>query len=94
MIDESRIRHSGLAELLLEGKTAKIGPNLQKNCMDILRILDIAIGPNDLKNIKGFHSLMGDRKGEFSMKVSANWRVTFSYVNNKFSYLNLEDYHN
>lgn len=94
MIDEKRIRHSGLAELLLEGKTAKIGPNLQKNCMDVLRILDIAVSPSDLKNVKGFHSLTGDRKGEFSMKVSANWRITFSYERGEFSYLNLEDYHN
>jgi toxin HigB-1 len=94
MIDETRIRHSGLAELFLEGRTAKIGANLQKNCMDILRILNMAVTLNDLNNAKGFHSLTGDRKNEFSMKVSANWRITFTYINNKFSYLNLEDYHN
>lgn len=94
MIDETRIRHSGLAELLFEGKTSKIGANLQNNCKDVLRVLDIAIGPNDLKNFKGFHSLTGDRKNEFSVKVSANWRITFSYIDKKFSYLNLEDYHN
>ena len=42
----------------------------------------------------GFHTLTGDRAGEYGMTVTKNWRLTFIKVDEQtISNLNLEDYH-
>jgi proteic killer suppression protein len=39
------------------------------------------------------HSLSGDKKGFWSVKVSGNWRLTFRFVDGDAYDVNLEDYH-
>jgi proteic killer suppression protein len=39
------------------------------------------------------HPLKFDRKGEWAMTVSGNWRITFSFVGEDATNVNLEDYH-
>ncbi|MGI2904195.1 type II toxin-antitoxin system RelE/ParE family toxin [Tolypothrix sp. VBCCA 56010] len=39
------------------------------------------------------HELKGDRKGTWSIKVSANWRITFKFEDGDAYDVNLEDYH-
>lgn len=41
----------------------------------------------------GLHPLSGDKKGYWSVKVSANWRITFRFENIYVYEVNLEDYH-
>jgi proteic killer suppression protein len=41
----------------------------------------------------GFHTLKGDRKGEYALTVTANYRLTFRFNNGDVLDLNLEDYH-
>ncbi|MHB8151188.1 MAG: type II toxin-antitoxin system RelE/ParE family toxin, partial [Desulfobulbia bacterium] len=41
----------------------------------------------------GLHPLKGGRKGEWSMKVSGNWRITFRFEDGHAFDVNLEDYH-
>jgi proteic killer suppression protein len=41
----------------------------------------------------GFHALTGDRKTEFAVIVSPNWRLTFSFEGQDAINVNLEDYH-
>ena len=42
----------------------------------------------------GFHPLAGDRKGEFAMTVTRNWRLTFNKTGERaVGNLDLEDYH-
>ena len=49
----------------------------------------IAVPPNF-----GFHPLAGDRKGEFAMTVTRNWRLTFRKFDDRtVADLDLEDYH-
>jgi proteic killer suppression protein len=40
-----------------------------------------------------FHGLKGQRKGEYSVRVSGNWRITWRMDSNNVIDLNLEDYH-
>ena len=40
-----------------------------------------------------FHGLKGQRKGEYSVRVSGNWRITWRMDSNNVVDLNLEDYH-
>ena len=39
------------------------------------------------------HRLSGERRNEWSVSVSANWRITFAERNGMIERLNLEDYH-
>ena len=39
------------------------------------------------------HPLKFDRKGEWAMAVSGNWRITFRFVGENATDLNVEDYH-
>jgi hypothetical protein len=41
----------------------------------------------------GFHPLKGDRKGEYAITVTGNYRMTFRFENGDVLDLNLEDYH-
>jgi proteic killer suppression protein len=40
-----------------------------------------------------FHSLIGNRKGSYSVTVTGNWRITFRFDGEDAIDLNLEDYH-
>jgi len=46
----------------------------------------------DLPSFK-YHALKGDRKGEFAVSVSGNWRITFEFAGQDAVNVNLEDYH-
>lgn len=39
------------------------------------------------------HELRGTRKGEWSVKVSGNWRVTFRWAGKDTELVDYEDYH-
>ena len=39
------------------------------------------------------HQLSGDRRDEWSISVSGNWRITFEEADGHIDRLNLEDYH-
>ena len=39
------------------------------------------------------HRLSGDRRNEWSVSVSGNWRITFEEIDAAIVRLNLEDYH-
>jgi proteic killer suppression protein len=46
----------------------------------------------DLPGYK-FHVLKGDRKGEFAVSVTGNWRITYQFIGEDAVNVNLEDYH-
>mgnify|MGYP001815091667 CR=1 FL=1 len=60
----------------------------------ILTLLDVAQRPADI-DLPGYrlHPLKGERKGEWSVSVSGNWRVTFRFDEGDVTDLNYEDYH-
>jgi toxin HigB-1 len=40
-----------------------------------------------------FHALKGDMKGLYAVKVSANWRITFSFEGKDVILVDYIDYH-
>ncbi len=40
-----------------------------------------------------FHPLKGERRGEFAVSVSGNWRLTFCFEREDAVAVTLEDYH-
>jgi len=39
------------------------------------------------------HKLTGDKKGQYAVKVSENWRVFFEFVNGNAYIVDYGDYH-
>ena len=60
----------------------------------ILGRLNASTCPQDM-NLPGLglHELGGDRKGTWSVKVSGNWRVTFTFSDKDADDVDYEDYH-
>lgn len=59
-----------------------------------LSLLDQAARPEDMDvTTFGFHTLKGDQAGRFSITVSKNWRLTFSFDGQDAVEVDLEDYH-
>ena len=59
-----------------------------------LAALNTATGIKDM-DIPGYrlHKLKGARKTIWSISVSGNWRITFSYEDGNAYIVNYEDYH-
>ena len=91
------VRHRGLRQLLENDNSRFLSQNLVDRVRNILTVLILA------EHIDGFvaqappgwrvHRLSGDRRNEWSVSVSDNWRITFEESDGRISRLNLEDYH-
>ncbi|MBI2970634.1 MAG: type II toxin-antitoxin system RelE/ParE family toxin [Gammaproteobacteria bacterium] len=87
-------RHKGLRRFYETGSTAGIQAAQAKKIRLELTALDTAARIEDMA-IPGFqlHPLKGDRKGEWAVSVSGNWRITFEFRDGHAYQLNYEDYH-
>lgn len=87
-------RHKGLELFFTKGSykgvPAQFGPRMER----MLDRLDAATEPKDM-DLPGykFHPLRGERRGEFAVSVSGNWRITFEFDGQDAINVNLEDYH-
>lgn len=87
-------RHKGLQKFFESGSKAGIQAQHAERLRLILAQLSAAIRPEDLA-LPGLalHPLKGDRKGFWSVRVSGNWRITFSFVETDADAVDYEDYH-
>jgi proteic killer suppression protein len=87
-------RHKGIERFFkkddVRGINARLGPRIRR----ILDMLDAATAVGQL-DIAGWHlhPLKFERKGEWAVSVSGNWRITFRFVGEDAADVNLEDYH-
>jgi proteic killer suppression protein len=60
----------------------------------ILGLLNVAREPS-MMNAAGlrFHALTGDRKGQYAVSVSGNWRIVFEFEWQDATSVDLVDYH-
>ena len=87
-------RHKGLARLFETGTKSGIQAQHAERLRLILAQLNAAIGPGDMALPGlGLHPLKGDRKGTWAVKVSGNWRVTFTFAGKDADRVDYEDYH-
>ena len=89
-----RFRHRGLKRLYERDDRSGVNAEHVARLERILTLLDVAQRPADI-DLPGYrlHSLKGERKGEWSVSVSGNWRVTFRFDEGDVTDLNYEDYH-
>ncbi len=88
------IKHRGLRLLYERGDRSGVGANLRDRVERILLVLDQAETLEEM-NIPGFrlHPLTGNRQDVWSIRVTGNWRITFSFAAGNVFDVDLEDYH-
>ena len=89
-------QHNGLKRYWNSGSTARIPANMAERIADFLTVLDTAARPADMDQPGyRFHALRGHRPTRYSVRVTANWRLTFEWDDTEMSAtrVNLEDYH-
>ena len=86
--------HKGLERLFLTGNKRGIDARQAPRITRLLDRLDASTDPMDM-NLPGFgfHQLTHNRKGVYSVKVTGNWRITFTFNQGNAYDVNLEDYH-
>lgn len=86
--------HKGVEAFYLDGATWGIQV---KHAHRLGRILDHLEAARDVKDMDapgfGLHSLKGDRKGFWAVKVSGNWRIIFRFEDGRAYDVNYLDYH-
>ena len=87
-------KHKGLEKFYESGNTRGIQSNHAKKLRMQLAALESAHSIDDM-DIPGYrlHQLTGDRKGNWTITVNANWRLTFEFEDGNVYILNYEDYH-
>ena len=89
-----RIRHKGLRALHERDHPARVPAGLVPRLKRILFRLQEATHPR-IADAPGFrlHPLKGDRAGQWSVRVSGNWRVVFRFEDGEAVDVDLIDYH-
>ena len=91
------IRHRGLRRLVEDDDPRFLQPAMVDRVRKVLTALILADDPEgliaDAPPGWRIHRLSGKRRGEWSVSVSGNWRITFEEEDGCIDRLNLEDYH-
>ncbi len=87
-------KHRGLKQFFELGTTRGIQAKHAKRIRLILARLNAATSPQDM-NLPGLvlHELIGQPSETWSVRVSGNWRITFTFDGEDAIDVNLEDYH-
>ncbi len=86
--------HKGLEDFFYNGFTKGIQAKHSQRIGDILDRLDASNKVSDM-NFPGanLHKLKGKMKGLWSVKVSGNWRIVFSFKEGNAYNVDYIDYH-
>ncbi len=91
------IVHKALKRLYAEDNTKGVRPDTVDKLRKMLAFLDDMQEPEELRALASWkvHTLMGDRKGTWSLSVTRDRRLTFRIdtAEQEICDLNWEDYH-
>lgn len=80
-----------------DGKRVRDFQNIRRQAEKRLDILDSATSLRDLRALPSnmLESLKGDRKGQYSIRISMQWRICFEWPDSQKGPSNVEivDYH-
>lgn len=87
-------KHKGLKAFFETGSTAGIQAKHSAKLRLLLEALHYAENVEAM-NVPGWnlHKLQGDLSDHWSVKVNANWRLTFKFENGDAEIVNYQDYH-
>lgn len=87
-------KHKGLEDFFYTGTKKGIRP---EHAGKIARILDRLNAASDIidMNYPGsfLHKLTGNLQGQYSVRVSGNWRIFFQFTDGDAYVVNYDDYH-
>lgn len=87
-------RHKGLESFFYNGTKKGIRP---EHAGKIERILDRLNAARDIIDMHYpgayLHKLSGDLEGQYSVRVSGNWRIFFEFADGNAYVVNYGDYH-
>ncbi|PHR57629.1 MAG: hypothetical protein COA47_11665 [Robiginitomaculum sp.] len=87
-------KHRGLKRLFEKGDRSKLPADMITRIEVLLAALDEAQMVEHLERPSfRLHPLKGQRKGQWSVTVRANWRITFRFEDGDILDVNFEDYH-
>ena len=88
------IKHKRLRAFFERGDARRLPVALAPRIRRILSDLDAALLPGDM-DIPGYrlHPLTGDRRDQWSVRVSGNWRIVFRFMDGVATDVDLIDYH-
>jgi len=84
------------ARLLAAGRRVRgLPPEIQERAARKLTILDAAESIDDLRAPPGNHleRLAGDRAGQYSIRINAQWRICFVWRERDAHEVEIVDYH-
>jgi toxin HigB-1 len=86
--------HKGIERFFATGAKSGIQAKHAERLRLILGRLNASTNARDM-NLPGLdlHQLRGTRKGTWAVKVSGNWRVTFTFAGKDVNQVDYEDYH-
>jgi proteic killer suppression protein len=87
-------RHAGLQTFFLTGSKAGIQPAHAVKLRRLLTLLNTAKNASRM-NVPGWdlHPLKGALANHWSVKINANWRMTFKFENENAIFVDYQDYH-
>jgi proteic killer suppression protein len=77
---------------LFEGKSVRRFVNIQAVAMRKMAMLNRSVTINDLSGNR-LELLSGDRAGQYSIRINAQWRLCFSWSGRDAQDVELIDYH-
>ncbi|MEM6497250.1 MAG: type II toxin-antitoxin system RelE/ParE family toxin [Pseudomonadota bacterium] len=93
-LETRRIQHRGLRRLFSDDDGSRLTVEWVPRLRRQLAQLDAAGAPGDMDIIGwGFHALRGNRRGQYALRVSGNWRLVFRWDDDGPCDVDLEDYH-
>jgi len=79
------------------GQFVKAFQGFENQAVRRLAVLDVATSLNDLRALRSnrFEALVGNRKGQFSIRVNQQWRICFRWPDGADgpSHVEIVDYH-
>ncbi len=91
------VRHRGLRRFIEDENAAALQPAVTPKLRRILSFLQDMEREEELLTVPGWraHRLAGDRRDEWSLSVTRNWRITFRVDRSEGEIVDLdyEDYH-
>ncbi len=73
----------------------KLPPDIQERALRKLRQLEASANLDDLRNPPGnrLEALSGDRVGQYSIRITKQWRLCFIWKNGNAYQVEIVDYH-
>ena len=87
-------KHKGLEKFFYSGSKKGINADHAARLERLLDRLNAASHIKDM-NFPGshLHGLKGDKAGQYSVRVSGNWRVFFEFIDGDAYVVDYDDYH-